>query len=274
MINIIKSDLYRILRGKAIYIVTIVIILLSIISCVGMTPGNIGVTIGADTNSEMLQKLSQSKSIGEYREIIKSYKTFPLDKEILGSNVNLYYFFIVIVVIVLTTDFSNKSAKNTLSSAITRKKYYFSKLALILGLSTMLVLINNYGTYFLNIAINGEQFASSFMEITKLTLMQFPLLYGIISLLVCLGFVLKKTSLFNTVSIPFISVIQLVGMAIINLFRIKADWFYEYEIQFALAKLVSNPTKEYVIHTVILGIVYIVVFNIMGYNVFRKTEIK
>lgn len=277
MINIIKSDLYRIVRGKSIYIVAIIIILLSIMSCVGISAGHIGVSASSEMSTydyEMMEKLNNTNSISEYRNIMKSYKTFALDKQILGSNVNLYYFFIVMVVIILTTDFSNKSVKNTLSSAITRKKYYFSKLILIIGLGTIIILFNNYFSYFLNLAINGKAFSSSFIEITKLTLMQLPLLYGIISLLVCFAFVLKKTSLFNTISIPFISVIQLAVIGITNLWKIKIDWFYDYEFQFALSKLASNPTNQYTMKIIMIGIVYIIVFNIIGYSVFKKTEIK
>ena len=82
---------------------------------------------------------------------MKEYGAYPLDKEQLGANANLYYFFIIVVVIVLVTDLSNSTAKNTLSSAISRKKYYMSKLITCIGLGTFLVLINNYGSYIINL---------------------------------------------------------------------------------------------------------------------------
>ena len=46
--------------------------------------------------------------------------------------------------------------------------------------------------------MNGESFSSSLEEITKITLYQLPLLYGIMSLLVGLCFTVRKTSIFNT----------------------------------------------------------------------------
>lgn len=277
MINIIKSDLYRILKGKAIYIVLAIITIISLVSVIGMSPGNIGISIESNVDSsdiEFMEKISNAKTLGEFREIMKSDGAFTLDKDIIGQNINLYYFFIMITIIVLATDFSNKSIKNTISSAITRKEYYFSKLILILGLGTGIILFNNYGTYILNLIINGKEFSSPILEFTKFTIIQLPLLYGIISLLVCLAFVLKKKSLFNSISIPFIMVFPLIVMGIINLFKLNADWFTNYELQLALTKLVNNPSNKYIFTCVLIGVIYIVIFNIIGYYSFKKAEIE
>lgn len=277
MLNIIKSDLYRLIRSKAFYIVIGIVIIMSVVSIVSMSAGHIGLSVGSSvdvTETETLSKISSAKSLGEFRNIMKSFGAFKLDREIIGQNVNLYYMFIVFVVIVLTKDFSNKSIKNTLSSAISRKKYYLSKLLLILGISTLLILFNNYLNYFLNLVVNGKEFASSIGEITKITIYQLPLLYGIICLLVCLAFITKKTSMFNTISIPFIMVFQLVVMTITSMFRIKAEWFTNYELQYALVNLSNNPTSSYILKCSLLGIGYIAIFSLIGYYAFKKAEIK
>ncbi len=277
MFNIIKSDLYRLFKSKGFYIVIGIVIIMAIVSVVSMSPGHIGLSVGSNidvSDTEALSKISSAKSLGEFRDIMKSFGTFKLDRELIGQNVNLYYMFIVFVVIILTKDFSNKSIKNTLSSAISRKKYYISKLILILGISTLLILFNNYLSYFLNLAVNGKEFASSIGEITKMTVYQLPLLYGIISLLVSIAFITRKTSMFNTISIPFIMVFQLVVITITSMFRIKADWFTNYELQYALVNLTNNPTNSYILKCSLLGIGYIVIFGLIGYYVFRKAEIK
>ena len=277
MINIIKSDLYRILKGKAIYIVLTIITILIMVSVVGLSAGTIGLSFdtGSDTSDVGLAtEVNNAKTLGEYRRIIKNSGAFALDKEIIGTNTNLYYFFIVITVIVLAADFSVKSIKNTISSAISRKEYYFSKLLLVLGLSTFLVLFNNYGAYLLNLIIDGKAFSTPLLEFTKLTIMQLPLLYGIISLLVCLAFVFKKVSLFNSISIPLIVIVQIIMISVTNLFKLNATWINDYEIQTALMKLVNNPTNKYVVYCAILGVMYIIIFNIIGYYSFKKAEIK
>ena len=135
-----------------------------------MSPGHIGIATRTSidiSDIEMMEKISNAKTLGEFREIMKSNSAFALDKDIVGQNINLYYLFIVITAIVLATDFSNKSIKNTISSAVTRKEYYFSKLLLILGLGTFLILFNNYSTYIVNLIINGKIFSTSLLEFTK-----------------------------------------------------------------------------------------------------------
>lgn len=277
MINMMKADLYRILKGKAIYIVILIIILLSTVSIIGLSAGYIGLGISSSNmmeDTEMAKELMEAKSLKDVRRVMKNQGSFPLDKEEIGQNVNLYYLFIVIVVMILCTDFSNKTVKNTLSSAISRKKYYLSKLILIFGISTILILFHNYGFYIANYLINGKEFSSSLTDVTKITIIQLPLIYGIISLLVCFAFLFKKTSTFNTISIPFIMAIQLIVIGITSLFKWKADWFYNYELQFALANLANNPTGSYLIKCIGLGIIYIIIFNLIGYYAFIKSEIK
>ena len=279
MINIIKSDLYRVFRGKAIYVTIIIILLLASVSCFSMSPGHIGIATSSDEqplvkDEELLEKVYETDSILETRELMKEYGAYPLDKSQLGANANLYYFFIIVVVIVLVTDLSNSTAKNTLSSAISRKKYYLSKLTTCIGLGTFLVLINNYGSYIINLIMNGQEFSAGILEITKLTILQLPILYGIISMLVCIGFCFRKTGTFNSITIPLIMVIQLIIMGIATLLHLNANNILNYEFQYIIGNLISNPSNAYILKTLVLAIFYIVIFNVIGYRIFRKTEIK
>ena len=279
MLNIIKSDLYRIFRGKSIYVAIIIILILASVSCFAMSPGHIGIASSSIEqtdydNEELKEKVYETDSIMETREIMKEYGSFPLDKSQLGANANLYYFFIIVVVIVLVTDLSNSTAKNTLSSAISRKKYYFSKLITCLGLGTVLILINNYGSYVINLIMNGKEFSAGLLEITKLTILQLPILYAIISMLVCIGFCFRKTGTFNSITIPLIMVVQLIIMGVATLFHLDSANILNYEFQYIIGNLVANPSNTYILKTLVLAIFYIIVFNVIGYSVFRKTEIK
>jgi len=285
MLNMMKADLYRIFKGKAIYFALLIIIIMSLVSVVSLMPGHIGMTsvteenFTADSlfggqNQQLALDLQKANSLKEMRNIILSSDGYELDQAVLGTNMNLYYVLIVIVVITVCIDFSNKSIKNTLSSAISRKKYYLSKAILIFLIGTALVLFSNYFFYFINLLVNGKSFTSSISTIFKSTMIQLPLIYGIISLLICFAFVFKKTATFNTISIPFIMLVQLVVLGFTNLFRIKADWLYQYEIQNALGNLVNHPTSGYILNCALLGIFYIVIFNVIGYYAFLKTEIK
>lgn len=280
MINMIKADLYRVFRGKGIYLAILLAIIMASSSIYVMQPGYIGLTssdtISGDSmvDDETGLELSATNSISKTRKILKETSGYPLDSAIIGTNVNLYYMFIIIVVGVLVTDLSHSTAKNTLSSAISKKKYYLSKLFTCCLLCIGLVLLNNYGTYIFNRLINGAKFSSGIEKITKYTLVQLPIMCGIISLLVCMAFLLRKTAAFNAVSIPFVMAAQIVIMGVSALFSIKSNHIMEYEYQFMLSNLVTDTSFSYIMKSITLAIIYIVVFNILGYNVFRKSEIK
>ncbi len=279
MLNIIKSDLYRVFKGKSIYVAIIIILILASVSCFSMSPGHIGMTTSSAEqplikDEEILNQVYETDSILETRELMKEYGAYPLDKAQLGANANLYYFFIIVVVIVLVTDLSNSTAKNTLSSAISRKKYYMSKLITCIGLGTFLVLVNNYGSYLINLIMNGKEFSAGILEITKLTILQLPILYGIISMLVCIGFCFRKTGTFNSITIPLIIVMQLFIMGCSSLFHLDANNILNYEFQYIISNLITNPSNTYILKTLILAVFYIVIFNVIGYSVFKKTEIK
>lgn len=279
MLNIIKSDLYRIFKGKSIYVAIIIILILASVSCFSMSPGHIGMTTSSAEqplikDEEILNQVYETDSILETRKLMKEYGAYPLDKAQLGANANLYYFFIIVVVIVLVTDLSNSTAKNTLSSAISRKKYYMSKLITCIVLGTFLVLVNNYGSYLINLIMNGKEFSAGILEITKLTIVQLPILYGIISMLVCIGFCFRKTGTFNSITIPLIIVMQLVIMGCSSLFHLNANNILNYEFQYIIGNLITDPSNTYILKTLVLAVFYIVIFNVIGYSVFKKTEIK
>lgn len=67
---------------------------------------------------------------------------------------------------------------------------------------------------------------------------------------------------------------QIVIMGVSALFSIKSNHIMEYEYQFMLSNLITDTSFSYVMKSITLAIIYIVVFNILGYNVFRKSEIK
>lgn len=280
MLNMVKSDFYRIFKSKIIYILFGILTIMLSLSVVAMSPGHIGLaTSNAPTgydisDKELQEKLNNTNSLTETRKIMKEYGGFPVDKQIIGTNVNLYYFFIAIVVLTLVLDLSNSTIKNTLSSAISRKEYYFSKLITCLLLCTGLVLLNNTMTYCLNYFINGTKFTSGAFEILKLSFYQLPLMYGIISLLVSLGFICKKTAIFNSITIPLLMGVQLIVIGISSLFRLDASGIMKFDFQYALANLSTNPDTTYVLQCIGLGILYFIVFNLIGYFSFKHTEIK
>lgn len=273
MINQIKADLFRILKGKAIYITVLIMLMMSFTSVYMLSPGQVGINIGSsELTEEEVEAYSHINNILDLRDYQLKHASFDLDSEIIGQNNNLYYFFIVIVILVLCTDFSNKTLKNAISTSTSRKNYFISKTFLIFGLCTLLIVINNYGMHFMNLIFNGSKFTASLGTITKLTILQLPLLYGIISLLCCFAFVIRKLSLFNGITIPFIMLFQLFLIMITALLG-KPD-IMKYEFQNAMSSLTTQPSNTFICQCTMLGCCYLILFTTISYMAFKKADIK
>lgn len=274
MINQIKADLFHIFKGKAIYITILIMLIMISTSVYMLSPGNIGFSVGSSSqiNEEELEMYSHINNLSDLRNYQLKHDSFDLDSEIIAQNNNLYYFFIVIVILVLCTDFSNKTLKNAISTSTSRKNYFISKTLLIFGLCTLLIIINNYGMHFMNLVCNGSKFTTDLATITKLTILQLPLLYGIISLLCCFAFAIRKLSLFNGITIPFIMLCQVVLMLLTSIIG-KQD-IMKYEFQNALAALTTQPTNTFINECTILGCCYLILFTAISYITFKKADIK
>ena len=278
MINMIKADFYRILKGKGIYFAFAIIILLAAIDIYFVEPGTFGVRIETGTVIENeLSDMSYDEigemSMSEYRRIMLNTEGYALDKEILAYNVNLYYPFIFIAAIFITADFSGSCIKNTLSSSISRKKYFFSKLVSVFLCCLILFFLNTYIVYFANIIFNTKNLASDIGAVTKITLLQIPPILALASMLTGIAFMLKRTASYNGVAIPFMMVVQLLLMLLSALFKIPQELF-NYELQGMIVKITTDPSPEFVLKSYAVCAAITIIFNLAGWLAFRKAEIK
>lgn len=285
MINMIRADLYRIFRNIGIYIAFAILLLMLAISIYTVSPGNLGtasvtvndVTISNEFPSSMLEDLSledlHGMRIQDLRKLMLKSEGYELDRDILSVNINLYYLFIFIAALAVTVDFSTGSVKNTLSSAISRKTYFISKTLLVIILCLLLFFLNTYLAYFGNLIFNSKNLASSLWTVTKISLMQLPPILALASILSGLAFIVKKTSIFNTISIPLIMAAQLIFQLILQVFNIKGD-FMQYEFQIMIKMLANNPSRDYLIRSYLVCAVVIILAHALGYISFHKTEVK
>ncbi len=282
MINIIKADFYRVFKSIAIYIGIVVMLFIIGTSIYAVQPGNIG-TINVNSVStnetyssamtDMTVTELTSLSLTDFRKIMLKAEGYELDRDILAQNINLYYVFIFVAALTIAVEFSGGKVKNTLSSAISRNKYFASKTLFVTLLCLLFFFANTYITYFANIIFNNKNLASSLGTVTKITLMQLPAILALISVLNGLAFITKKTSYFNTISIMLIMIFQLLLNFAIKLFNID-EKFANYELQIMLSKLANNPSHSYIVHSYIICAIIIIVCNLLGYLSFKKSEIK
>lgn len=279
MLNMIKADLFRIFKSKGIYIILVIMVGFAFMTAYSLSPMSMGLNLGESDNNqlynlddEQLNKLYNIVSIEDTRNILLNYGDYSLDVANMAKNNNLYYAFIALIVFVIGCDFSNQTIKNTISTNISKRKYYFSKLLLALILGTFLVVVNALLCHFANLIINGQDFLSPLSDIFLIIIKQLPLLYAMISLLVMISVILRKTSIYNGITIPLVMVFQLAFLTAINFLDLP-DFLVNYEWETALTKLSLEPTTTYIFQTLSFWILIFVITTIIGYNSFKKRDI-
>jgi ABC-type transport system involved in multi-copper enzyme maturation permease subunit len=275
----IRADFYRIFKGLGIYIGIAIMFLIIGISVYTIEPGSLGttVTVSDDSYSTPLEEMSydemQNFTMTDYRKLMLKTDGFELDRAMLANNMNLYYIFIFVSALAVAVDFSGGSVKNTLSSAISKRKYFVSKTLFTTLLCLLMYFANTYISYFAIKIFDNSKFVSSLGTVTKISLVQLPAILALIAILNGIAFAVKRTAIFNTVSIPLVMVFQLVLNMLITVFGVD-EKYMNYELQTMIGKLAYSPSDSYVMHSYIICLAIIVVFTAVGYFAFKKSEIK
>lgn len=283
MINMIKADLFRMIRSKSIYIIIAVMLTMTIVSAATKTPGTIAnANYESMEEMDMIYEIAEEENTNDLSSVLSKLDSKRSDEQkkeyslkVIGSNMNLYYLIVFIVYGVLAADLSNKTIKNTLTSISGRKKYFFSKLIFILGSSTLLILLNTLTFYGINMIVNGEKYSVSLGRMLEATLMQLPMLLGLTALLTFIVYLVKSGAWYNSISLLGIILFQTVLLMLNSLLKCKAITTYleKYEAQSAIFKLAVHPEISHTVICCIIGIGMFLVSVIASYYIFKKAEI-
>lgn len=273
MWNIIRADMFRIVRGKGLYISIGVIIVLLSVSIYLRSPGHMGFNGGSYT-SETVQ-MNQNASMEELRELSANNEE-ALDIKIASTGGNLYYLFLPVIFMVLCSDLSSHTTKNVIATEVKRSTYYIAKLILSLVISFSFILLYNYGGYFGSLLFNGSSSVSSLLDITIVTLRQLPMYCGIISVLVMIACVSQKATIFNGVSIALIMGIQLIVAITSSIFTFDPNLLLQFEFEGVLrsVSVVGTLPTDTLCIAIVEGIVLFVVALGVGWRYFKHCTIR
>lgn len=274
MLNIIKADLFRIFKGKGIYVCLLAIIALCSVSIYLKSPGHIGISGGLTSNSEVTKEDDLAtpedvrKVAGESNEL--------LDEGMMKVNGNLYYVLIFVVFAVICVDLANHTAKNVISTDVSRTTYYFAKLLLTWGLGIAIIAISTYLGYFGNIIFNAPSHYSSFLDITIIMLRQLPIFCGIMSVLVMIAAITQKTSRYNAIAIVLVMVSQMLLMTIITVFNIDGSIIMQFEFETILRDMavIGQIEIKTLLTGILTGIGLIIASSMIGVTYFKRYNIK
>ena len=267
MSRLFKADLYRIFRGVAIYVAIAIMVIAGTLSVWKKSPGYIGAVVSVDDKAVLMVDPEQNDAISESSGLVE---------RILGANYNLYYAMIPLVFAVLIADFSQHTLKNTLTSAVSRRKYFAYKLLLCLGGSALLLVFNNLFIYLFNAVVNGKAYTGSFLRIVKVTALQLPVILAMATFLAMLGFLVRNAVAFNGISIPFQVVLQIVIAAVYHFTKVEflVHFTEKYEWSLMLTWLAYLPKSSYCLRCLVVCLAEIAVFSWVSMLAFKRAEIR
>lgn len=250
MINILKADLYRLSKSKSFYFYWLFISLTYLLTILSKSAG--GVVIGAPiaaTNAK-------------------------LDIEQVTMNFTYYFLSLFLIYGVIVCDFGEKTIKNTISSGISRKKYYLSKYFFTEWMVLSSFIAGNVLFYWVNKIVNGGKYSSSFGEFMRAVGLQICPFMGICGLLIFVAFLVKRTAAFNALTIMGPMIYFSIAMVIyqIGSERFVEKYLLKYEFSTQLSGVISW-SGEYVQICTVLGVVLLITSFAAGYAAFTKLEI-
>ncbi len=261
MLNIIKADLYRIFKGKGIYITFIFFIAIIVLQIYSGSLGAVGV------NTDTVSSYDNIKLTGAIAPFATS------------SFVDNYlYYLLPIIVIIAAVDFGAGTVKNILSNGVSRIKYYFSKLILAFIASTVMLFLNVVLSILLATMINGfgGEFNAKFIsDILRVLLPQLYLFFAMSSVGIFLTFSTKRVGALSGYYIGF-CLVPMILVYILSIGWPNALKLLDYDIVSNLRMLggIVSFSNTDLARVYLLGSFYILVSTIGGLLLFRRSEIK
>ena len=265
MIKLIRADIYRILRGKALYITMAVLLVMNIIMVAATRAGgHVGITFSVEDGVvEMMPTAVSGMSIPH---------------ALAESMENFVFFLLPIIVVVAGAIFTHGTVKNDIATGMSRTKLYVSKLLLSAAVC-LLMLVFYIGVAMIIATIvggfGGPAPAGHWIGLLQIFSAQYLLLLSLISIGVFLAFTSKRTAVVNGAYIAF----TLAPPMIFSLLAIANPSFmryFDFDMLSNIMLLANLPRLETIEILRALGIAvfYLLATTIGGIALFRKAEIK
>jgi len=274
MINLIRADIYRVVRGKALYI-TLAVLLVYCVLTVGsihaLQSGVITITMQdsaiADTHEDFLNMLEGPGVSGV---------TIPRDTA--AQMDNFVFFLLPIIVVVAGAIFSHGTVKNDIAWGVSRTKLYFSKLILCSILCILFLKLYIGFNMAVATVINGfggPAPAGHWVGLFQIFSAQLVILLSFVSVGVFLAFTTKRVAAVNGAFIAYVFV-PLFLLTIITIINTNLEWLLDFEMISNLMNLARWPyleTRE-ILRALGLGAFLLIGSTLGGVALFRRAEIK
>jgi len=265
MFNLIRADMYRILRGKGLYITFAVLLVVNIFVFGMFNAAETGVIdFGGEEVVEIMGVFGLTGS--------------AIPASLSGSMDNIVWFMLAVIMLVAASIFDNNTVKNDVAWGMCRIKLYMSKLILsaIICVALMLFYI---GTGMLIATVvngfGGPVYSGYWMNMLQVFLAQLLLMLGVTSVGIFLVFTTKRSGLSLGLYIAFL-LVPMVVIQLLVMANSSWEWLAYYDLPSSLNMLVDIRYMETnsIIRALGLGAFYLFGGTILGVVLFRRAEIK
>jgi len=267
MMNIIRADIYAILRGKALYI-TFGLIFLLVSLVVGAQAAN-GVNIGINLASiDEVGVVMPDIEFDGMRSVTLLYTQMN----------NMIWFLLPLILVASAPTFTHGTIKNDIAWGVSRAKLYFAKLIIAIGLCVLMVLFYMGVGMALATALFGWGGAASdgfwlnvFQTLSAQTFMLIAL--------TCIGifcvFTFRRTSIVNGIYIAFCLVPTMVILLLVDV-NPNVARLLDFDVMLGISRLgfLSQLETSAILTTLGVGVFYIFAATIGGIALFKRTELK
>ena len=259
MLNMMRADMYRILRGKGIYITFAIMLAFSILTVY------------------VLRSAMQVGFVEHIHETLDVMTGAYAASMILNSMDVLMFFFLPLIVILAVSPFSSSAVKNELTIGLSRVKFYFSKFILSSILSVIFMALYLGISVILATTVDGFGYWGNGLitDVVQSFGMQILFALALNSVGMFFSFITRNTGAAVGIYLAIILapqlIIGLLGMAFPEVMELM---YYDLASQFGIFAQVSRLSATEIARGIAVGLGYLLIPIIGGVVLFRKAEIK
>lgn len=268
MINLIKADLYKLLRQRSFYICIIVLVAISIIN-----------VYSNDYSAHVINQVeSTNDMINNYKEIYSNLNASSQIKLAFGFNGLI--FSAILIPLFISSEYKLGTIKTTISKGFKRTNIFFSKFIIASILSLFLVILyvvvaTVIGTMLWGFGTVDNSF---YIDILKFILLQLYLNLAFSSVFIMISFLMNGTGGAIAVNLCVMELSQIAVYLIRMLIHRITNHDYEITkglISANINSLITNElNNELIVRSLIVGTCYIVVTILISIFFLNRKEIK
>ena len=262
MMKLMRADMYRIFRGKVIYITVAIMIAMAVLTVYVLRTA--AIQIGFTDDPDFFEAAEVMSGSIAARMALEGMNIMP-------------YLFLPFMIVVAMASFSSDAIKNELSTGISRVKFFLAKwtLSSILCLMLMLLHLVLYVVFATTVDGFGNWGDGFFLEVIQAFGAQilFALAFNSVGMFLC--FVTRRTAAVNGIFIAFVLVPQMLVALLSLAFPGAIDiMFYDLGAQFGLFAQMATLSNREIARGLAIGAGYLIIPLATGMALFKRAEIK